>query len=514
MIKPSRDDEGYLRGWFLVEANNDHKRARDMAKQHRGGGHTRFNLTDNQLKFLSGFVGGRRTHGFQPTIDVLKGHGLVEFIHRAVGYSATGDTTEQCLFMGYGTGANGKTTFLRAMQNIFGDYGHAMPFSTIEMYQRSAIPNDVAALEECGKKGVPAVTIITAGFAETGDRDGEDRLNEIAKKYNIRFLGTNCFGAIDPTTGADTMFLPRYKLERPKAGSISFISQSGATLSVVMDVMGMKGYKISKAVSYGNATNIDEADLIEYLANDKPTKVICAYMEGVKEGRKFYDTAKKLSKKKPIIILKGGTTEAGSHATQSHTGSLAGSTEVYDAAFKQAGIIKANDLEQLFDFSRVLSTQPRPKGDRVLIITDGGGYGVLTTDWIARHNLSLATLSPSSKKILRKQLPPRVNIRNPLDLTGDANTSRYTLAIETALKDPGVDMLAVIPLFQVPTLTGDVVEVITEAKGKKPMVVIAGGGKYTEVLKKSLEDAGVPTFSYPERGVSALKALYDYSRNK
>jgi len=367
-------------------------------------------------------------------------------------------------------------------------------------------------LEECGKKKIRSVTIISAGFAEIGNTKLEEELKSIAKKHNIRFLGPNCFGVIDPYSGVDTMFLPRFKLERPDEGSIAYISQSGATLSVMLDLMGMKSYKISKCVSYGNAADIDEADLIEYLAQDPTTKVICAYFEGVKEGRKFFEVAKRISGKKPIVALKGGTTPVGSQATLSHTGSLAGEARIYTAAFKQAGITVAEDLEQVFDFARVFSTQPLPKGKRVQIITDGGGYGVLTADWVFKNKLELAQMKSKTKQELKKKFPPRVVVKNPLDLTGDADTERYRLAIDAAVKDPGVDMLAVILLFQIPTLTGEVVEVVTGAKGKKPIVVISCGGKYTEALKKPLEEAGIPTFSYPERAIAALRALYEYSK--
>lgn len=370
------------------------------------------------------------------------------------------------------------------------------------------------ALEECGKKKIPAVTIISAGFAEIGNYSLEEKLKTIAKKHRLRFLGPNCFGVIDPYSGVDTMFLPRFKLERPGRGNIAFISQSGATLSVVLDWMGMKNYKVSKCVSYGNAADLDETDLIHYLANDPRTKVICAYFEGVREGRKFFEITKKISRKKPTIILKGGRTAGGKEAALSHTGSLAGDAAIYDAAFRQAGIVKADDLEQIFDFARVFSTQPLPKGRRVQIITDGGGYGVLTTDWIAKHGLELAQMKKTTLLSLKKTMPPHVVLKNPLDLTGDATTERYRMAVNAALKDPGVDMLAVILLFQIPTLTGDVVEVITEAKGKKPLVVISGGGKYTEALKKPLEDSGVPTFSYPERAIASLRALYEHSKKQ
>jgi acetyl coenzyme A synthetase (ADP forming)-like protein len=372
----------------------------------------------------------------------------------------------------------------------------------------------IKVVEECGKKGIPAVIIISSGFKEIGNILLENQLVRTLEKHEIRAIGVNCLGVFDAHTGIDTFFLPRYKLERPKEGDIAFISQSGATGSVVMDWMAMKGYRISKFISYGNATDIDEADLTEYLANDRDTKVICAYFEGVKEGRKFYETAKRVSRRKPVIVLKGGITKEGTKAVSSHTGSLAGSAEVYSAAFRQAGIIEAKGLEEIFDYARVLSTQPPPESNRVQIITDGGGFGVLTADWLIKYGLRLAEMEKKTLDRLKKMFPPYVVLKNPMDLTGDADTARYREAINAAISDPNVDIIVPIILFQVPALTPDVVDVVADAakNRKKPIVVISGGGRYTEVLKKSLEDFGVPTFSYPHSAAKAIRALCDYGQ--
>lgn len=373
----------------------------------------------------------------------------------------------------------------------------------------------IPVIEQCGKKKIKCAIIITSGFREVGNIDLENKLARTLKKYKIRAIGVNGLGTFDAYTGMDTFFLPRYKLERPDKGDISFISQSGATGSVVMDWMAMKGYKISKFVSYGNATDVDEADLTEYLGQDKSTKVICCYFEGVKEGRKFYETTKKLSKKKPIIVLKGGSTEAGTKAVSSHTGSLAGAAEVYKAAFKQAGVIQAEGLEELFDYARILSTQPLPKGSRVQIITDGGGFGVLTADWLIKEGLEMAKMEKKTIERLRKIFPPYVSLRNPMDITGDADTERYREAINAAMDDPNVDIVVPIILFQVPALTPDVVDVVAEAaKGKKPVIVISAGGRYTEVLKKALEEFGIPTFSYPHAAAKAIRVLVEYGKYK
>lgn len=369
-------------------------------------------------------------------------------------------------------------------------------------------------LDECGRKGVRAVIIISGGFRETGNVELEEDCQKIIRKYNISAIGPNCIGVFDPYSEVDTFFLPRYKLERPGEGNIAFISQSGALGSVILDWMAMKNYSISKFVSYGNAMDVDEADLIKYLANDPRTSVICAYFEGVKQGRKFYDIARKVSKKKPIIVLKGGTTSEGTAAVSSHTGSLAGEYEIFHAAMKQSGIITADTLEEIFDFARVLATQPKPKGNRVQVITDGGGFGVLATDWIIGNGLRLARMDKATIRELKKKYPPHVVIKNPLDLTGDATVERYRLAMEAAAADSNVDMIAVITLFQIPTLTAEITDVVSAVAGKcsKPLIVIAAGGRFTEVLKKSIEDFGTPTFSYPEKAAKALAALYEFGR--
>lgn len=370
------------------------------------------------------------------------------------------------------------------------------------------------ALEECGKKKIPAVVIVSGGFKEVGETGLEKRVGEIAKKHKMRVIGPNCLGVFDPSTGVDMVFLPRYKLDRPEEGCIAFITQSGAVGSVVLDWMARKGYKISKFVSYGNAVDVDEADLLEYLGKDKKTKVICAYFEGVKEGRKFLEVTKKIAGVKPIIVLKGGRTEAGTKAISSHTGSLAGSFEVYTAAFKQAGVLQADDMEELFGFARTLSTLPKPKGNRVQIITDGGGFGVLLSDNIVENGLKLARMESASIERLEKKMPPYVVVKNPIDLTGDADVDRYEEALKVALADPNVDMIGLVVLLQVPRLEGGIVQIITNAfkTTDKPIFVISAGGEYTEVLKKSLEDFGIPTFSYPQNAAKAMRVLYEFSR--
>lgn len=365
-------------------------------------------------------------------------------------------------------------------------------------------------LEECGKKKIKNVIIITAGFKEVGNFKLENAVKEIIKKYKIRTLGPNCIGVYDPHTGVDTIFNPKSRLGRPEMGSIGFVSQSGATMSIILDWMSLKNYKISKAISYGNATDVDESDLIEYLSKDKKTKVISLYVEGLKDGKKFLRVAKKV--KKPIIALKGGKTKGGASSAKTHTGSIAGKSEIFSGAFKQANIIEAQDLEEVFDLARILSEQPLPKGKKVQIITDGGGFGVLTSDWIEKKGLEIAKLSDKNIRKLRKIIPPHATTKGVIDLTGDVTSDMYELSVKLAVEDKNVDMIALILLFQPPGIKEDVVDKILKIKSKKPIVIISTGGKFTEKLKRKLEENGMPCFTSPMRGVEALKALYKYSK--
>jgi len=365
-------------------------------------------------------------------------------------------------------------------------------------------------LEECGKKKIKNVIIITAGFKEIGNFELENKLIEIIKKYKIRILGPNCIGVYNPYSGVDTIFNPKSRLGRPEKGSIGFVSQSGATMSIILDWMSLKGYKISKAISYGNATDIDESDLIEYLSKDKETKVICLYVEGLKDGRKFLRIVKKI--KKPIIVLKGGKTKSGATSAKTHTGSIAGRSEIFSGAFKQGKLIEVEDLEEMFDLARVLSKQPMPRGKRVQIITDGGGFGVLTSDWVEKLGLKMAKMSEKNIKILRKVIPPHATTSGVIDLTGDVTSEMYELSLRLAVKDKNNDMIALILLVQPPGIKEDVVEKILKIKSKKPIVIISTGGKFTEKLKKKLEENGIPCFTSPMRGVKALEALYRYSK--
>ncbi|UCG95737.1 MAG: CoA-binding protein [archaeon] len=365
-------------------------------------------------------------------------------------------------------------------------------------------------LEECGEKGVKNCIIVSSGFRETGNTKLEKKLERVIEKYDIRMIGPNGLGVYDPYSGIDTIFNPKHKLGRPEKGDIGFISQSGAVMCISLDWMSMRGYRISKAISYGNATDVDVPELMEYLDRDKKTKVICLYLEGLKNGRNFFNTAKKT--KKPVIVLKGGKTQSGRKSAKTHTGALAGKAGIYSGAFRQTGIIEAEDLEKMFDLARALSNQPLPKGNRLRIITDAGGFGVLTSDWADKFGLRITKVSKKSKKKLKKLVPEHATLGNIIDLTGDATSEMYEACYRDAVRDKSVDMIALILLFQPPLIKEDLVNKVLKLSGKKTTAILSAGGDYTENLKKKLEEGGMPCFSSPKRCIEVLHALYSYSK--
>jgi len=373
------------------------------------------------------------------------------------------------------------------------------------------------ALDECVKKGVKSVIIITSGFSEMG-KDGkvlEDELKKTIRTTKTRVIGPNCLGVYDSSSQVDTLFLARKRCGRPKEGNIAFISQSGAVGSTILDWLSEEEIGMSKFISYGNGMDIDESDMIEYLGNDNKTKVITAYIEGIKgSGKKFMEVCKRVSRKKPIVILKSGKTKKGTEAVSSHTGSLAGSGKIYSAAFKQSGVIEAETWQELFDYARAFSSQPTPKGDRIVIVTDGGGFGVLATDESERSRLKLPMPSKRLKQKMSHVMPPYAILHNPIDLTGDTDAERYRVSIEECLKSEEYDGVIAITLFQVPKLEENVVDYLIELKRKykKPILACAAGGEYSNKLSKKLTKGGIPVYPTPERAVKVMKALVEYGK--
>jgi len=370
-------------------------------------------------------------------------------------------------------------------------------------------------LKECVSKKIKAVIIISAGFSEVGEEGKklEEKCKKIIADSGTRVIGPNVIGVYDSTTHVDTLFLSLNKMGRPKPDGIAFISQSGAIGSTMLDWLSEENIGISKFVSYGNAMDVNECDLLEYLGKDEKTKVIAVYLEGIKaSGKRFIKILKEITKKKPVVILKAGKTEKGTKAVVSHTGSLAGSAKIYSAVFKQTGAIEAETWDELFDYARSFATQPLPKGSRAAIVTDGGGFGVLTTDACEQLGIQLPEPSKQLKNKFKKIFPPYVILHNPIDLTGDATTERYRTAIEECLKSKEYDGVIAIVLYQVPTLDRNITNVLIELSKKydKPLLCCASGGKSTKAITAVLENNRVPVYPTPDRVAKSFSILVKY----
>lgn len=366
--------------------------------------------------------------------------------------------------------------------------------------------------EECGKKGVKGLIVISAGFKEIGEegKKREEKLKEIIKKYGVRLIGPNCLGIIDTRNKLNASFA----FEMPPEGKISFITQSGALGTAILDWAIKENVGLSKFVSFGNKADVNEIDLIEELKDDEDTNVILLYLEGVSEGRKLIEVARKTISKKPIIIVKAGKTESGAKSASSHTGSLAGSDIAFNSAVKQSGIIRANTVEELFDYALIFSYQPILKGNRIAIITNAGGPSVMAVDMIEEKGLLLSRFSEKTINLLKKYLPPVSSINNPVDILGDAKADRYEKAIEAVLSDENVDGIIVILTPQIVTQPYETAQSIvrTSKKYEKCVISCFMGGKRVEEGIKILKENGIPNYPTPERAVIALKGMDDYRR--
>ncbi len=377
-------------------------------------------------------------------------------------------------------------------------------------------PSVPEVIEELGEKGTRAAIVISGGFRETGTPEGEmleERLVEAAKKHGVRVIGPNCIGIYDNWSGVDTFFTP--KMKKPPKGHVAFISQSGAFATALMDWMAYNGIGVSRAISYGNKVDVDDVELLEFLGEDEHTKVILMYIEGLKtaRGKAFIETAKKVSKKKPIVIYKAGKTSRGSRAAASHTAALAGDYSVYRAAFKQAGVLEAESFDEMMDYVRILLDQPVMKGNRVYIVTDAGGVGVMLTDALTSAGFDVPVTPPDLREKLRSFLPRHCIVENPIDLTGDTDDERYIRVLDLLVERDDVDAIVVVALPQVPGIRGTFVDHIIKLKREhnKPIVALTIGSDVSVETAKKLQEGGVTTFESPERLAKTLKALYTYS---
>lgn len=363
------------------------------------------------------------------------------------------------------------------------------------------------ALRECGQKDIPAGIVISAGFRESGV-DGYERekeLIEIGREHGIRLIGPNCLGVIDTHTPLNASFAAG----TPPRGPLAFMSQSGALGTAILDWSLAGRYGLSKFVSLGNKADVDEIDLLRSWVEDEHTRVIMMYSEGMTNGQEFINAGREVSRIKPVVAIKSGVTQAGSRAVSSHTGSLAGSEQAYQAAFRQAGVLRANSLEAMFDMALALGYQPPLPGDQIAIITNAGGPGILATDSLERAGLSLAQLEPETIKALEEKLPDAASAANPVDVLGDARADRYRFALETVSGDPNVDGLLVVLTPQAMTeieATAEAVGALSERLEKPVLACFMGEAKIAPGVQ-ILERRGVPNYPFPERAAQAIRAM-------
>jgi acetyl coenzyme A synthetase (ADP forming)-like protein len=351
-------------------------------------------------------------------------------------------------------------------------------------------------LIECGKKKIRAVVIITAGYSEAGNKKEEDKLLNIAKKYKIRLLGPNCFGVVNTYLKLDTTFART----TPERGNIAFVSQSGALWAAIADWSKGK-YKFSKFASLGNMSDVEFAEIVDYLSKDQETKVIVLYIETLKQGKQLMEVAKK--SKKPIIAIKAGSSKSGEKAALSHTGSLASEYKIYKAAFKQAGIKLVSTITEAFDKADLLQTQ-NIKGNKVVIITNGGGNGVLTADQCEKNNLEVVQL-PNRIITKLKSLPKTWSKNNPIDLVGDADAGRYKLVLDALKSEKFYDSIIII-LLELAADVEQVTDEIIKFKEETDKTVVCNfiGGRNIQNAMEKLHENGIPSFYEPERVARTL----------
>ncbi|HJX37573.1 MAG TPA: acetate--CoA ligase family protein [Anaerolineae bacterium] len=366
-----------------------------------------------------------------------------------------------------------------------------------------------SVLEECGEKGVNGVVVITAGFREVGGEGlkKEKELVEIVRRYHMRMLGPNCLGVIDTICPLNATFARGM----PKRGEIAMMSQSGALLLAIHDWAIGEGVGFSRFVSLGNKADIDETDLLQLWDDDPHTKVIVAYLEGIADGPDFMKIAEHVGTETPIIAIKAGTSEAGARAVSSHTGTLAGSERAYEAAFKQAGITRADSVEELFHYAQAFSEAPPIAGDRIAVVSNAGGAAIMATDALDRASLRLASFQRETIELLQGQLSPGSNALNPVDVRGDADDERYRMALDTVLRDANVDGVIAILIPQALTKVEETAQVIVDVCNKhdKPVLSCFMGKNLAEIGLEILRDAKIPNYSYPEPAVDAMRAMVE-----
>jgi len=378
------------------------------------------------------------------------------------------------------------------------------------------VPADVAlaTVEECGEKGVRGLVVITAGFREIGGvgirREAE--LLALCRKYGMTLVGPNCMGVIntDPTVRMDATFAPT----PPLHGTVSLITQSGALGVAILDHAKSLGVGFAKFCSLGNKAQVSLNDLLRAWGSDPATKIILAYIENFGNPKNFVRIAREVSKRKPVIAVKSGRSEAGGRAAASHTGAFGGSDLAAEAAFNQTGVLRANSIEELFDYAMAFDLLPLPEGDRVAIVSDAGGPAIMCVDELVAQGLKVAALSPATVESMKAWAPPEASLRNPIDLTPQGTIEDYRRALDTVLHDPGVD--AAIAIY-VPPVQADETMIAraiwqTAAQHAKPVLCNFLGRKEESPGFVELVSHGVPSYLFPESAARALAAMHRYSR--
>ncbi|MBI5359358.1 MAG: acetate--CoA ligase family protein [Planctomycetes bacterium] len=371
-------------------------------------------------------------------------------------------------------------------------------------------------IEDCGRKNVNSVLIITAGFKEIGhegaklERDIVKRMKELG----IRSIGPNCVGLVSTEAKLNVTFASSQAQARQ--GNIGFFSQSGALCVAILDWAMLQGIGFSKFISLGNKADINETDMLVALGEDPQTQVILGYIESVDDGARFMQAAERISQHKPIILAKSGGTAAGAKAASSHTGALAGSEQAFKAAFKQTGIIRANSIEQLFDYAMAFSYMPVPEGNSIAILTNSGGPGIIAADAVEHSMLKMASLLKDTIDGLRPKLPSTAALYNPVDIIGDGDHERYRIALDALLKDDNVNNILVILTPTATARSAEVAKVLVSstAQTKKPIAATFIGGYSIADGAKILVDAKIPFYPFPERAVDAMDRLVFYKSHK
>ncbi len=369
----------------------------------------------------------------------------------------------------------------------------------------------ISVVEECGQKGIQGLIVITAGFKEVGGsgKELERELLETVRRYNMRMVGPNCLGVIDTVSKLNASFAALM----PHAGEIAFMSQSGALCTAILDWSKPQGLGFSRFVSLGNKADVDEVSLLQAWDADPHSKVILAYLEGISDGMGFIKAARQVTRSTPVIAIKSGVTEAGTRAASSHTGSLTGSENAYEAAFMQSGIIRSRTMNELFDLAQLFAYQPMLKGNKIAIVTNAGGPGIIATDAAERSGaITMASFTPETIARLQQELPPTANVFNPVDVIGDARSDRYRIAISATLDDPNVHGLAVLLTPQAGTDCEEIARVIGELSRAhdKPVVTSFMGAMSLGPSLEILNQQRIPNYTFPERAVQSLAAMARY----